>query len=176
MVPVVIVVAVIGKAIEIMMLVAKPLNKFIHIDSVGGIAMVNILAVLVLVLCCFLAGVVARGEKAKNIYRSLDTKLQYIPGYSFFKGMTEAINNDEKSGNELKPVIVNFDDNAQIGFEIERTTKGNVVIYLPGAPNPMSGTVAYFSADRVQALSMNFAQAIGNIKHLGRGSVQFEDL
>ena len=36
----------------------------------------------------------------------------------------------------MQPVLVRFDDNSQLGFEIERLDNGQVVIYLPGAPDP----------------------------------------
>jgi len=70
-------------------------------------------------------------------------------------------------------VIVKFDDNAQIAFEIERTERGNVVVYLPGSPNPWSGSVGYFEEDRVERLEMSVPDAINNIRHLGRGSAKY---
>ena len=50
--------------------------------------------------------------------------------------MTQSINNNEDSENSFKPVIVKFDDNTQISFEIQRSNSGDVVVYLPGAPIP----------------------------------------
>jgi len=66
--------------------------------------------------------------------------------------------------------LVRFDDNTQIGFEVERLDGGNVVIYLPGAPNPWSGSVVYFEADRVTPLGITAAEAFGSLRKLGRGS------
>ena len=175
MVPVIIVMAVVGKALKIMMLVAKPLDRLIPADSIGGIAMANILALLAVALCCFIAGVIARSALAKKAYRSIDTALLAVPGYAFVKGFTESMNSSEEAAKSLFPVIVQFDDNAQIGFEVERTAKGNVVVYLPGAPNPWSGAVFYFSEDRVKRLDLTVAQAIRNIRQLGRGSAQYSD-
>lgn len=43
-VPVVIVAVVFGKAFKLMMVVAKPLDTWIPADSIGGIAMANVLA------------------------------------------------------------------------------------------------------------------------------------
>ncbi len=176
MVPVVIVVAVVGKALKIMMLVAKPLDRLIPADSIGGIAIANVLALLAVALCCFIAGVIARSSVAKKAYRSIDTALLAVPGYAFVKGFTESMNSSEEDAKSLIPVIVRFDDNAQIGFEVERTDGGNVVVYLPGAPNPWSGSVTYFSEDRVKKLDISVAQAIGNIRQLGRGSSQYSGL
>jgi uncharacterized membrane protein len=174
MVPVVIVVVIAGKALEIMMLVAKPLGNLIPIDSIGGVAVANVLALLGLALLCFVAGLIARSEMAKKVYRSLDSALLAIPGYAFVRGFTDSMTKGQETAKSLIPVLVRFDDNEQIGFEVERLKQGNVVVYLPGAPDPWSGSVVYFSGDRVKRLDMTVAQAINNIRHLGRGSQKFQ--
>jgi uncharacterized membrane protein len=112
---------------------------------------------------------------AKKVYSAIDTALLAMPGYAFVKGFTDSMNSSEEAAKSLIPVIVQFDDNAQIGFEVERTGRGNVVVYLPGAPNPWSGSVAYFNEERVTSLDMSVAQAIGNIRQLGRGSARYGD-
>ncbi len=176
LIPVVIVVAVVGKAFEIMLIVAKPLDALIPTDSIGGIALANILAILAITLCCFIAGFIAKSALARKGYRALDTALLAIPGYAFVKGFTDSMDNSEETAKSFLPVMVQFDDNAQIGFEVERVNNGNVVVYLPGAPNPWSGSVAYFSEERVKKLDMSVAQAISNIRQLGRGSTQYSEL
>lgn len=176
MVPVIIVVAVVGKALKIMMQVAKPLGNLIPVDAIGGIVVANILALLAVTLCCFIAGLTAKSALAKKAYRFLDTALLAIPGYALVKGFAESMNSSEEAAKSLLPVIVRYDDNAQIGFEVERTDGGNVVVYLPGAPNPWSGIVASFSEDRVKRLDMTVPQAIRHIKQLGRGFAKYSKL
>lgn len=171
MLPVVVIVAVIGKALEIMMQVGKPLNRFIPVDSIGGIATVNLVAFLAVALCCFIAGVIAKSAWAKKVYLSLDTLLLAIPGYAIIKGFTDSMNSSEEAAQGFLPVLVRFDDTAQIGFEVERSDAGDVVVFLPGAPSPWSGSVAYFKEDRVKRLDISVAQAIGIFRKLGRGSV-----
>lgn len=176
LVPVVIVVAVVGKAFKIMLLVAKPVGTLIPIDYIGGITAANLLAVLALALLCFLAGLLAKSGLAKKAYRSLNSVLLAIPGYAFIKGFTDSMDSSEEAAKSLLPVIVRFDDNAQIGFEVERTGKGHVVVYLPGSPNPWSGSVVYLSKDRVKRLDITVAQAIRHIRGLGHGSAQYGEL
>jgi uncharacterized membrane protein len=175
MVPVVIVVAIAGKALEIMMLVAKPLGRLIPVDSIGGVAVANVLAMLGLALFCFIAGLIARSESARKAYRALDSALFAIPGYAFIRGLSDSMSSSEEAAKGLLPVLVRFDDNEQIGFEVERSGKGNVVVYLPGAPDPWSGSVVYFGEDRVKRLDMSVVQAINNIRHLGRGSRHYQE-
>ena len=174
MVPVVIIVAIAGKAFEIMMLVAKPLGQVIPVDSIGGVAVANVLALLGLALFCFVAGLIARSELAGRAYRSLDRALLAVPGYAFIRGFTGSMGSSEEAAKGLQPVLVRFDDNQQIGFEVERTRQGKVVVYLPGSPDPWSGSVVYFDEDRVKRLDMSVAQAINNIRHLGRGSRHYQ--
>ena len=174
LVPIIIVVAILGKAYELMIMVAKPLSAWIPLDAIGGVALANILAVLAILLCCLIAGFVAKGAAAKRLLNSVESKLLVaIPGYSFVKGMTDSLKSSEEAAKSFVPVIAKFDDNAQIGFEIERTEKGNVVVYLPGSPNPWSGSVLYVNADRVELLDMTVPDAINNIRHLGRGSAKY---
>jgi len=174
LVPIIIVVAILGKAFELMIKVAKPLSEWIPLDSIGGVALANILAVLAILLCCLIAGIIAKGDTAKHILKSVESKLLVaIPGYTFVKGVTDSLDSSEEAAKAFVPVIAKFDDNAQIGFEIERTEKGNVVVYLPGSPNPWSGSVVFLNADRVELLDMTVPDAINNIRHLGRGSAKY---
>ena len=63
LVPVIIIAAIIGKAFEIMKTVAHPLSALVPIDTVGKIAIVNLIAILLIVLVCFLAGHAARTRR-----------------------------------------------------------------------------------------------------------------
>ena len=175
MVPLVIVTAVVGKALEIMTRVATPMGHMLPVDSIGGVAVGNLLALSALALLCFFAGLVAKSKLAAKVYRSMDTMLLAIPGYAFVKGFTDGMTDTQESAKSLIPVLVRFDDHEQIGFEIERLAQGKVVVYLPGAPSPWSGSVVYFSAERVKRLDLTVAQAINNIRRLGRDSQRFQE-
>jgi len=175
MVPVVIAVAIVGKAFQIMLAVAAPLNSYIPTGSIGGIAVANLLALLTIALFCFIAGLIARSQVSRRMYRSLDASLLAIPGYAFIKGVTDSMSSAEEAAESFLPVLVRFDDNAQIAFEIERTGD-NVVVYLPAAPNPWSGSVAYFNVERVKRLDISVSQAISNLRKIGRGSAGYGEL
>jgi len=99
--------------------------------------------------------------------------LNALPGYTFVKGFTDSMAQSDEAAKSFVPVIVRFDDYAQVAFEIERTTKGSVAIYLPGAPNPWSGSVVYVTDERVQSLDVSVPEAIKNIRTLGRDSSKY---
>ena len=76
----------------------------------------------------------------------------------------------EQSEAAFKPVLVRFDDLAQLAFEIERGPDDLVTVYLPGSPDPWSGSVAQVTADRVDALTGEFPPMIKSFRKFGRGS------
>jgi uncharacterized membrane protein len=174
MVPIIIIIVILGKAFELMLKVARPIDKLIPIESIGGIAFANLLALLAILVVCFVAGVAARSPLAKKFYRAIDNGLLAIPGYAFVKAYTDSMKLGQAEAKSMQPVMVQFDDNSQLGFEIERLDDGQVVIYLPGAPDPWSGSVVYFHADRVKKLELSASEAINNVRRFGRGSQAFQ--
>ena len=155
--------------------VAAPLKVYIPTGTIGGVAIVNLLVILAIILVCFIAGLIASSKVSKRMYRSLDATLLAIPGYAFIKGLTDSMSNTEEAAESFLPVLVRFDDNAQIAFEVERSGN-NVVVYIPGAPNPWSGSVAYFNVERVKRLDMSVSQTISSIKRIGHGSAGYGEL
>ena len=173
LIPFVLIVSVLGKAIKTMIVVARPLEKMIPLESIGGIAVIHILAILLLVFVCFLAGLFARSSTGKRAFDWLDSKLiMMVPGYSFIKGFAGTIEKDE-SKTVMIPVLAKLDDQTLLGFEVERLSDGQVVVFLPGSPDTTSGTVAYMTEDRIQKLDIDFAATYKILRTLGRGSEQF---
>ena len=170
LIPFVVIIAVLGKALEIMISVAGPISKILPVESVAGVAFVNIVAIAVLILICFIAGLLARSGVGKRAFNSLDMKLMaLLPGYAFVKGIAGSM--DEKEEKKvLLPVIAKFDDQSQVGFEVERLDNGLVAVFLPGSPDTWSGTVAYMTEDRVEKLDIDFTSATKTLRTLGRGS------
>ncbi len=83
LIPIVVLVVVLKKAYSIMMVVAVPLDKLIPIEAIGGVALVNILAVLCIFVACFISGFVAKSKLGKVTFDMIDTKLVlFFPGYS----------------------------------------------------------------------------------------------
>ena len=173
LIPAVIIVFVLGKLIGALKVLAKALSPYFGIESlIGGLAL-DIGAITVAILLCFIAGLIARHASAKRIRERLDaTLLSYFPGYAFIKGLTENLRQTEELAEGFLPVLVKFDDYAQIAFETQREASGRTAVYLPGAPNPWSGTIVYVSSERVTRLPITLTEALRNIRSLGKGSIE----
>lgn len=168
LVPVVVLMVVFGKAFELMSRLAAPVQRFVPVESVGGIAVADLVTVLAMVLVCFLAGLFAMSRVARRFYHRLDGLLMLLPGYAFIKSFSQSLSLDASGEALMVPVQVRFDDYSQLCFEVGRADDGEVTIYLPGAPDPWSGSLIRVAADRVERLTMSMPQAVGYIRNLGR--------
>lgn len=159
------------KVFQLMYQVAKLVDKIIPIQTYGGIVIVNILALFLLLLLCFLLGVLATNKRVDSFKNWIEAKvLMNIPGYLFLKGYSESIDYQEKSKQEFIPALISFDDNAQLGFLIEENKNGMASVFMPGAPSPWSGSVIYVENNRVKKLNIPVNEAIKHLQSVGRNS------
>ena len=168
--PIVVLVIVLGKALALAHQVVDPLAEHIPVHSVIGVRTPMLLAIGVIVLFSFLAGFFARTAAAKRLVSRLETTvLSNVPGYEFLKGMSESMLGVEKQ--EAYPVVLaRFDDSWQIGFRIEGPENGLVVVFIPGAPNPQSGSVYFMTPDRITPANLPLGATLKCLKRLGAGS------
>ena len=170
LIPFVLVVVLLAKGFAIMRTIAQKADLFLPWDSIVGMPVVDVLAVLILVSCCFIAGLVAKSNWGRALQHKIDDLLlQLVPGYAWIKGMTSNVSTEEAAA-VLKPVWVRLDDQYQVGFEVERCEDGLVAVFLPGAPDPRSGTLSYVESDRVEGLDLSFGEVVRNFRKLGLGS------
>ena len=136
----------------------------------GGV-LLDVAAIAVVLLVCLLAGLVARRATAQRLRNKVDQiLLGSFPGYAFVKGLAENIQQGQELSTSFVPVLVRFDDFWQVAFETDRSPGGIVALYLPGAPNPWSGSVVFVVAERVRKLQVPVTEALKMIRALGRGS------
>ena len=169
LVPFAVVLLLFGKVFGVSLRLAEPIADRIPFDAVAGVALSQILAVLIMLAACFLAGLAALSTPGKRLYRKLDDALlNLVPRYAFIKSMADSFGGSDAT--VLQPVLVRFDDLAQIAFEVERGPGDLVTVYLPGSPDPWSGSVAHVTSDRITPLDKDFTSVIGSLRKVGRGT------
>jgi len=173
LIPVVIIALILSEAVNLVMIIAEPIDEFLPVDFIGAFAVVNIVAVSLVILVCFIAGMIAKSSFGNKSFEYLDSKLITIfPGYSFLKAITGSF--DDKSDlRYLKPVILKYDEYSQIAFEVSRNNDGIVVAFIPLAPNPWTGSVIYISEERVEHIDCEFTDIMRSLGMLGKDSEMF---
>jgi len=168
LVPVVFLGMAILEAVDLMILVATPLADWIPVETVGGVALANIIAVVALLLICFVAGLVARHALAGNLMRQLETKLlEKLPGYAMIKNVLKGFDTQQEGG--VKPVILNLGSAERAGFEVQRLADGRSVVFIPGAPNAFSGMTQVLPPEQVTYLDVPLNRIIECSQNYGHG-------
>jgi uncharacterized membrane protein len=172
LVPIVAFIVIFGKALQITHKIAEPLAELLGVDTIAGIAVVELIGIAILVLICFLAGLAAEWPHVKQWVQALEANvLGKIPAYELLKTKAESALDFENS-EEMRTVKVRFDDSWQFAFEMERIEGGDVVIFLPGAPDPWSGSVCVVTEDRITPVDMTVKSTVDLMKRIGKESAE----
>jgi len=174
-IPLVLLIYLIVTVIEIFRRIITPIANKIDISFFGGEITSRILAALLLLLICFIAGLLAKKKKTSPIKDWVEGNiLSNIPGYTLIKGMTDTAAGFN-SNNLKEVVLVNIEEVWQIGFLMERIDDDISVVFIPGAPNPMAGDVVLVKKDRLRKLNIDEISVIKIYRKLGIDSKKILD-
>ena len=168
--PIVVLVVILAKAFDY---AKKGLNAIlvyfpgaVELSPAGATA----LSVLLIALLCFLAGILARTVPAQHVVNALESSvLSKIPAYEYLK--QESASALGAAGNtDLHVVFVPMEGGWQLGLQTEPMADGLVPVFVPGAPNPHSGSVFFFPADVVRPAGVELVSALNCLRRCGAGA------
>jgi len=168
LIPVVVLVMIIAKAAAYMMVIAEPMASWLPIDTIGGVALANVIALLAVLVVCFLAGLLARHALAGAFIRNLESKvLVSLPGYLMIKSLVSGFDESKVAG--LKPVALQLGTAERVGYEIEKLPDGRSMVFIPSPPNPFSGITQVLPPDQVTYLDVSLKQVMEVTENFGHG-------
>jgi uncharacterized membrane protein len=168
--PIVVLAIVLAKAIEYANKVLQALVVHILAMSELSAAAATALSVVVVVIVCFAAGLVARTVIAQKLVKGLEsTVLSKIPAYEYLK-QEGASALGIATMTEQPIVLVESDIGWQIGIQTEGAKGGFATVFVPGAPNPHSGSVYFVPADRIRFADVKLLAALSCMRRCGIGA------
>jgi len=169
--PVALVLAVLNHALQLADKVVRPISHDLGLDqSIAGIGAVTVLAVLLLVIVSFAAGIVARTRHGTRIKGWIENSfLGNLPQYQILKSMGEGLAQID-GVDDLKPVLISFNGGWRIGYLMESLENDWVAVFVPKAPTLTSGDLFYLPADRIKPLNVSLMKARSLVSHIGLGS------
>ncbi|MEH6607422.1 MAG: hypothetical protein V7711_17715, partial [Pseudomonadales bacterium] len=168
--PLVILIAVVGKAMSIVDVLATPFLTYLPVETIAGVAVIHILSLLIVIFLCFLAGIASGAPAVARWVSALeDNVLMKLPPYVLLKAKTSSMLNLAES-NELAPILVRFDDSWQMAYGIESVPGDKQLIFLPGAPDAWSGSVCIVENERVKSLGTSVKSIASSMGQLGKGA------
>jgi uncharacterized membrane protein len=168
LVPVVVLGAFLVWVVQTALKAIAPALDWLPEKSVAGVSLTLLIAVGGLVAGCFLAGLVAQTAIIQQLSGLADRFALFLPGYALMKHVGANIIGVEAK-HPARTVLVRFEGWWQLGFQMETLPDGRQVVFLPGVPRALVGTLHIVPADRVQVLSMSVSAALDALSRLGIG-------
>lgn len=170
LVPAVLVVLLVKNAIGLVRKILMPIEKLVPAEKIGGVTLEYLLAVVLILLVCFLAGLAARTSPGAKLNAWLERAiLGRIPGFSLVKRVTHEMANIETQS-DFSVALARIEDAWMLSFIVEKLDNGLLAVFVPSAPTPAAGSIYYLTEDRVKRLDVSVATAIQCIMRLGVGS------
>jgi uncharacterized membrane protein len=130
----------------------------------------QILALLLLLILCFLTGVGIRTRIGHAIWEQIEKSLfQRIPGYPLFRSLAQRMAGESEE-TAWKPALAEIEEALVPAFIIEELDDGRLTVFVPSVPTPFAGAIYILSPDRVHPLNVPFTQAVKAISRWGSGS------
>ncbi|CAD7694834.1 unnamed protein product [Ostreobium quekettii] len=157
--PLIVIGFLLGQLAPIVLSIAKFLNETLGFKTANGYLILLGLSVLVIVLLCFAAGIVARWTIGQRIGGFVERNLTLIfPRYSIYKDQLAGGLDADALRGRMMPALVHLDGVTRPVLEIERSLGGKVTIYLPGAPDPWSGTIGFVDETQITPIETDLGE------------------
>jgi uncharacterized membrane protein len=140
---------------------ADPLSaQFVH-PVVGAAAL--------LVLLCLLVGLLVRSAFGATLRRSAERAVfDKVPGYRLAKAFL-GDGPAAGSGRALRPALASIEEGECPALVMDELADGRLVVFVPGAPAPMSGAIYLFTPDKVRFLDVPLVAFMKAISSWGIG-------
>jgi uncharacterized membrane protein len=150
-----------------------PMFEWLPDKSVGGVSLTVLVAFGALLALCFVTGLVAQTAIVSGLGDRAEKLAIFIPGYTLMKNVGANIVGVEGK-HPVRTALVRFEVTWQFGFLMETLADGRLVVFVPGVPRALVGTLHIFTPDRVQLLEMSVSTAMDVLSKLGYGLQKIE--
>ena len=154
------------KAMASVMGLVRPLAKLLP----DFLPAENILALLLLLVGCFLVGAAVRTAAGRAARERVEKSLfSRLPGFALLQSLTQQLAGYGQD-KVWKPALVEIEDALVPGFVIEELADGRITVFVPSVPTPLAGAVYVLDHQRVHMLDVPFTQAVSVISRWGAGA------
>ncbi|TVP98436.1 MAG: DUF502 domain-containing protein [Planctomycetaceae bacterium] len=177
--PLAVVLFLVGQVARAVWVVARELADYLPALAFWGYPLLLLIALGLIVLGCFVSGIIARRQFGQRLSQTVETYVASIfPQYTILKQRLSGNLGPNSATGSFRPVVVRLPGHTRLGFEIERygdhadaagVVRESVTVYLPGSPDPWMGQVIIVPAHSVEPLASPFGETTATMEHLGRG-------
>ena len=168
--PVLITFAVIGKFWNSLLKMGGKVSKIIRVDTLLGPSGDAIIAFILLLLLCVIAGFLVKMSVFKSMSDWLDNKLAgFIPGYNDLRKQTEVKIGKGSEEEVFDTCLVQEEEHWKPAYLIDVADNGDATVFIPTAPTFNTGQVVVAAAGSYKKLKIDSKALNAYLKKLGKG-------
>lgn len=152
----------------------SPIVVSIGVEKIGGKIAVIFIVIFLLMLICFLAGLIVKLGVGKRMNEYIDgLALKFIPGYDKLKAETVKTVDKKVIGkvvniyDDWQAVFMKYNIEWKIAFIIEESDEGLLTIFEPGSPEFLKGTTKLIAKEDLITIPIETEKAISYLKKYG---------
>jgi uncharacterized membrane protein len=137
----------------------------------------DIFVVVLIVLACFLIGVIVKTRLGGFLYHHIENKLLKVaPGYSLIKETVMQILGSKTSPFSSVALARIFGNDTLVSaFITDRHSDGSYTLFVPTGPNPTSGNIFHLKGEYVYPVKVPVEEVMRSIISCGAGSTKLID-
>jgi len=149
-----------------------PIGTIVEGKSVWQATAVDLLVIVLIVLICFVVGVLVRTRFGKWVFLLLEKNiLLKAPGYSLIKETVAQFLGSKKSPFSSVALVQIFGNDTMVSaFITDEHENDKVTVFVPTGPNPTSGNIYHLPAKYVHPVDVPVEDAMRSIISCGAGS------
>ena len=169
--PFVLIMIVLKEVLGYLFIISEPISRFLP-EIIFGLNGSNIVAVLLLIIICFISGLLFKTKRAKKIIDKLENNiLNLIPGYALIKSLA-ADTIGQQIDHKMTPILIKDDRSWNLAFLVE---EGNLfsTVFIPDAPKHDAGEVKIVATDLIKEVDVPSNVFSRSIKNYGKGAINW---
>lgn len=128
------------------------------------------IAVVIIVVVCFVAGLVLRTGHGRRALGFLERHLlEKIPGYALVRGLAWRAGGAE-DGDAFAPALVELEDGLVPAMIIEELPDARYTVFVPSVPTPATGALYVLTAERIHRINVPLHQLMRVYASWGEGT------
>ena len=156
--------------VGVVLLLTSPVTKLLPVETLGGIELATLMAIILILAFCFITGLIMRTQIGIRFRKFAERiGLNRLPGYTLVKSLTQSFAGT-KDGSTISAAIATIRDGEVLAFIVEEHDSGDFTVFVPTAPTPTIGTIYFLNQQKVRKLDVPITEAVDCIMHWGIGS------